>query len=118
MILRCRSVRLRAAVAGGMRCDQAYQRSMSGSTCTSPLRYSNSSFMTFAPLGARGISNAKVGGAGRPLSLDRLQPLSIRAFQPIDFRLVQAGERDIRRRETAGLRGRRVLDEPAEHREP
>src|SRR5579871_2155711 len=38
MIGKCRWVKLRAAVAGAMRCDHAYQRSIKGSTATLVLR--------------------------------------------------------------------------------
>src|SRR3954451_913623 len=43
MIFKCLSVMLRAAVAGGNRCDQAYHGSTKGSTCTFCLRYKDCS---------------------------------------------------------------------------
>src|SRR5262249_6536483 len=45
MIRRCRPVMFFAAVAGGMRCAQAYHWSTSGSTCTLGFRYIGSSVM-------------------------------------------------------------------------
>src|SRR4051812_24480139 len=44
MIFKCRSVMFLAAVAGGIRCGHAYQRSISGSTWMFGLKYNCSLF--------------------------------------------------------------------------